>query len=124
VEERHLTKGYASFWNAGINQYYADNKVMFIRSGCSPKAGVRPYRWLLNEQVLSRPASNSFYLFDPAATRCTQDDLSRFFGLPQQVTNSADRSSCCCMAMTSQRVYGRRAPPETTLYRAARTDRL
>jgi len=85
VKEHHLTKGYASFWNAGINQYYADNKVLFIQSGCSPKAGVRPYRWLLNEQVLSRSASDSFYLLDPTATRCTEPDLERFFGQPRQV---------------------------------------
>jgi MFS family permease len=85
VESQHLTKGYATFWDAGINQYYTSNKVMFIQSGCSPKAGVGPYRWLLNEQVLRRPASNSFYLLDPATTRCTDADLARFFGRPQQV---------------------------------------
>jgi hypothetical protein len=85
VESQNLTKGYAAFWDAGINQYYTGNKVMFIQSGCSPKAGVRPYRWLLNEQVLQRPASNSFYLLDPATTRCTRADLARFFGQPKQV---------------------------------------
>jgi hypothetical protein len=85
VKVHHLTKGYASFWNAGINQYYADNSVLFIQSGCSPATGIRPYRWLLNGQVLSRPASDSFYLLDPATTRCTEADLAHFFGQPQQV---------------------------------------
>jgi hypothetical protein len=83
VADHRLTKGYASFWNAGINQYLTRNKVLFIQSGCSPSAGVRPYRWLLNEQVLERPAKDSFYLFDPAASRCTEADLARFFGEPR-----------------------------------------
>jgi hypothetical protein len=84
VTDHHLTKGYASFWNAGINQYFARNKVLFIQSGCSSTTGLRPYRWLLNEQVLQRPAKDSFYLFDPAATRCTEADIERFFGQPQK----------------------------------------
>jgi hypothetical protein len=83
VADHHLTKGYASFWNAGINQYFIRNKVLFIQSGCSPTTGVRPYRWLLNEQVLKLPAKSSFYLFDPASTRCTEADLVHFFGEPQ-----------------------------------------
>lgn len=83
ASEHHLTKGYASYWNAGINQYFADSKVLFIQSGCSPATGVKVYRLLLNEQVLPRPAATSFYLFDPNATHCTESELARYFGQPQ-----------------------------------------
>jgi hypothetical protein len=91
AEAHHLTKGYASYWNAGINQYYADNKILFIQSGCSRTTGVKPYRFLLNEQVLHRQASNSFYLFDPAATRCTEADFARYFGEPQGMVDLSGR---------------------------------
>lgn len=91
AKAHHLTKGYASYWNAGINQYYADSKILFIQSGCSRTTGVKPYRLLLNEQVLHRQASSSFYLFDPAATRCTEADFARFFGMPQSVVELSGR---------------------------------
>lgn len=87
----HLTKGYASYWNAGINQYFADNKVLFIQSGCSRATGVKPYRQLLNEQALQRPAATSFYLYDPSATRCTEPDLVRFFGEAQSTVEIPGR---------------------------------
>jgi hypothetical protein len=91
AEAHHLTKGYASYWNADINQYYSDNKVLFIQSGCSRTTGVKPYRFLLNEQVLHRQASNSFYLFDPAATRCTEADFARYLGEPRGVVGLSGR---------------------------------
>jgi len=85
VESEHLTKGFASYWNAGINQYFADNRVVFIQTGCSPSLGVDVDKLLLNEQELGLSSRNSFYLFDPAATRCTSADLDRFFGKPERV---------------------------------------
>jgi hypothetical protein len=91
AKARDLMKGYASYWNAGINQYYADNKILFIQSGCSRTTGVKPYRLLLNEQVLHRQASTSFYLFDPATTRCTEADFGRYFGEPQGVVELTGR---------------------------------
>ncbi len=86
---RHLTKGYASYWNAGVNQYFANSEVLFVQTGCSPVGGLRPNLLLLNEQVLKRPTSASFYLFDPAATHCTDADLARFFGEPQDTVELA-----------------------------------
>ncbi len=83
AQAHHLTRGYASYWDASINQFYADNKILFIQAGCSRTSGVKPYRLLLNEQVLTRQAASSFYLFDPTATRCTETDLARYFGQPR-----------------------------------------
>src|SRR6266702_1715822 len=87
VEGLHLTKGYASYWNAGINQYFTNGRVIFIQSGCSRSAGLKLTRVLINEQEWQQSARQSFYLFDPRATRCTRADIDRFLGEPKQVVS-------------------------------------
>jgi hypothetical protein len=90
VQGLHLTKGYASYWNAGIDQYFTNNKVTFIQSGCSPHPGIKLSRILVNEQEWQRPARRSFYLFDPRLTRCSQADFARFLGEPVRVVGLDD----------------------------------
>ncbi len=85
VERLDLTKGYASYWDAGINQYYTDSRVLFIQSVCTPKAGVKLSRYLVNEQEWNKTSGKSFYLLDPEATKCRATDLTRFFGEPERV---------------------------------------
>ena len=44
-------------------------------------------RVLINEQEWQQSARQSFYLFDPRATRCTRADIDRFLGEPKQVVS-------------------------------------
>jgi|GEM_PF-5853681 len=90
VEKLHLTKGYANYWDAGINQYFTAGQVFFIPSVCIPGKGIELSRTLINEQEWRRTAGKTFYLYDPNTTRCSPATLSRLYGQPAQARTFAN----------------------------------
>lgn len=83
LKSHGLTKGYAAYWDAGIDQYLTNNKTIIIQAGCSPTVGIDAYRFLVNEQEYALPATESFYLYNPGLTRCSSSDMERFLGKPK-----------------------------------------
>jgi hypothetical protein len=67
AEINGLKKGYADYWSALINTYFADGKVQFLPLYCGPGNKLAPYNWSLDTRTLHLPATTSFYLYDSSA---------------------------------------------------------
>lgn len=93
LEKRHLTKGYANFWQAGINTYLSDNRVIVLPATC-PAGQVQPFKWLLDTENYDLPAKKSFFIIDPAIEdqyACTETALSTQLGKPAEQVSVANR---------------------------------
>lgn len=80
VRGQGLEKGYADYWSGNINTFLSGNEIDFIPVFC-PEGGYVPYRWLIDDAILDKPATRTFFVEDPksqigkgcpAATAATQ----------------------------------------------------
>lgn len=67
AEAHGLKKGYADYWSAPINTYFAHSKVQFLPLWCGPGNKLAPYNWSLDTRTLHEPAATSFFLYNSAA---------------------------------------------------------
>ena len=82
IEGYGASKGYAPYWDAGINTYLSDNKVLAISSLCLDRQ-VRPYQWWINDRDRTIAATKSFILLKLDETTCSEGDILTQFGEPQ-----------------------------------------
>jgi energy-coupling factor transporter transmembrane protein EcfT len=68
IAEIHgLKKGYADYWSAPINTYFADSKVQFLPLWCGPGNKLAPYNWSLDTRTLHLSVKTSFFLYNSSA---------------------------------------------------------
>jgi hypothetical protein len=77
-----LTKGYANYWDSGVNTYLSDNKIDFVPVNC-----MQIQHWLMDDHSLNVSAEKTFYLFNPSRTgNCESVDvIPQILGTPNQV---------------------------------------
>lgn len=89
VKKLGLKKGYADYWDANINTYFASEKVHFLPVVCDPGHHLQPMYWLVDNGEYKRvQTAKSFYLFDAAGSYvngCDIFQVTQQFGPPSQV---------------------------------------
>lgn len=101
LEENHLQKGYATYWNANISAFYADYKVDVFPLICNVQQ-TRPFYWVINSDLLRTPQKRTFVItyspspgtaVDPieASTQggqeCSNQIVEKTFGRPEQIVS-------------------------------------
>jgi len=95
IKKEGIQKGYASYWQANVNTYFANNEVTFLPSLCTTEGKTIEFRWLIEEGLFERKTDKSFYLIDPdipAPPICTQEQLVKQFGAPSKVVKVSNKS--------------------------------
>jgi hypothetical protein len=67
AESHGLKKGYADYWSAPINTYFADSKVQFLPLYCGPGNKLAPFNWSLDTRTLRISTDSSFFLYNSSA---------------------------------------------------------
>jgi hypothetical protein len=94
LEAHGLTKGYGNYWQGNIISYLSGGKVDILPTLCTDSGDTVVYKWLMTSSQLTRPASKTFFLFDPhyqVPPNCPPSAVSAQYGKPAQVfeTNGA-----------------------------------
>lgn len=76
IKANGLTKGYANYWQAGINTYLSHDSINFLPAYCSGST-VMKFHWLIAEDQFNQPAQRSFFIFDPTAPVAATSDCSQ-----------------------------------------------
>lgn len=61
IEERGLTKGYATYWNAYANELYSDMRISFGAVEFIEET-IEPYDWLVDNKVYEKTDGESFLM--------------------------------------------------------------
>jgi hypothetical protein len=86
LQENGLEKGYANYWQAGINTYLSNDQINALPAYCLDN-GVSEFHWLIDESRFEQHATKSFYLYDPLlpqTANCSQDNVISQFGKPDK----------------------------------------
>lgn len=89
AEQAGAYKGYADYWDADINTYFSDRRVVFIPITCASGTITR-YTWLYNLSDYDIPAHKTFFLTThekPGNSNGYCGDLLSPFGAPAEVIN-------------------------------------
>ncbi len=92
VRENGLTKGYADYWSAPINTFFAEHKTDFIQVSCKNHV-FSPNGWLLETATLDIKAGKTFYLYEPdteVTQSCSEADVVKQFGAPEKLIQLSD----------------------------------
>jgi hypothetical protein len=91
LKTRGLTKGFANYWDANINTYFADSKVDFLPSVCQGK-DAKKWHWLINDDAFNTSKAKTFYLLNPdVPAACTTKDVANQFGPPEDILYIGDK---------------------------------
>jgi hypothetical protein len=93
MKQRGLTKGYANYWQAGINTYLSKNEVLFLPVLC-PNGETVPFHWLIDESRFKFTAKQSFYILDPDLPDpypCSVEQITQQFGQPIETLTIANK---------------------------------
>lgn len=88
IKAEGYNKGYALFWDSGINSYLSGNSIHFIQTGCvDNKIVIRP--WYLAERDLNMPAQKTFFAFNSVRPEeCTKELIREQLGDPSKTIES------------------------------------
>jgi len=88
LETLGLQKGYSGYWDANITSYLSGGKATVLQTTCGAEGTTNKFYWLVNTATFSKPASRSFYVYDPAGVSegftCTMPQMAAQFGQPQR----------------------------------------
>jgi hypothetical protein len=75
----HLSKGYATYWNANMVTYLADSSVSVFSINCN-RGDIREFRWNYSQRAERVPAGRSFVLVTTRPTARPVDDVPEEYG--------------------------------------------
>lgn len=83
-----LTKGYTGYWDGNINTYLSKGNTTYLPTLCI-SGTTRRFDWLIDESQFTKPAAQSFYLYDPTQAAvsfsCSIKDMTAQFGQPERM---------------------------------------
>ncbi len=83
LKETGYTKGYAGYWDAGINSYLSDGEIKVLPTICSTTAIVQ-WHWLINDNAYATKTDKSFYIYNSLASglgsQCTLEMVTKQLG--------------------------------------------
>jgi hypothetical protein len=84
----NLHKGYSGYWDANINSYLSDGSINLLPTICNANDTYK-FDWLLNANQYKKPASKTFYLYDPgqqaAHFTCSIHEMLKQFGRTTEI---------------------------------------
>lgn len=89
LKSNNLYKGYASYWNSGINNYLSNGSLSISPTICTDSK-LQIYEWLIDESREKIPSKNSFIIISNDEYKdatCSVNVLSDQFGPPEKIIN-------------------------------------
>jgi hypothetical protein len=84
LKKEGVTKGYANYWEAGINTYLSRGAVEVLPVDCEFN-NTKPLKWLVDLKRYEVPTKKTAILLDPhieSQAMCTYDQIITQFGTP------------------------------------------
>jgi hypothetical protein len=86
LESLHLKKGYADYWDAGIDRFLSREHLDIVNVECSDASTPSYFNWYSDKGMLNVHADRTFYILSDTDTSvCPLATLVRFLGPPSRV---------------------------------------
>lgn len=92
LELNGLSKGYANYWNAGINTYLSEGNVKVLPISCY-KHTTSPFTWLTTKGSFLDQSQQSFYVFNSIYPTCSKKEVVKQFGEPVKVLHLVENTT-------------------------------
>ncbi len=90
IKSEGYDKGYALFWDSGINTYLSKNKIHFIQTKCVDSK-IQIMYWYLSEKDLLIPTNKSFFAYNNSNSEdCKKEFLRNQLGQPSKIIEKGD----------------------------------
>jgi hypothetical protein len=86
LESLHLKKGYAEYWDAGIDRFLSRGHVDIVNVECFDPSNPIYFNWYSDKGMLNLHAEKTFYILAPTNTSaCSLTTLDRLLGPPARI---------------------------------------